>query len=72
VKVRTNRAARHLWVTDVDKAVFYLHLSDCSECERAGSRDGRLCLTGTLLAHPRDLRIRARAPRLRAFGPDVP
>jgi len=52
-----------------DTARFDQHVRDCPECEQGGSPDGRLCPTGTLLARPRDLRIRARAPRLRALGP---
>jgi hypothetical protein len=52
-----------------DSARFDQHLRDCVECEQGGSRDGRLCLIGTLLTRPRDLRTRARAPRLRALGP---
>jgi hypothetical protein len=55
-----------------DTARFHRHVRDCAECEQGGSRDGRLCLIGTLLTRPRDLRIRARAPRLRALRPDVP
>ena len=45
-------------------ARFHRHVRDCAECEQGGSRDGRLCLIGSLLARPRDLRIRARAPRM--------
>jgi hypothetical protein len=55
-----------------DTARFHQHVRDCPECEQGGSRDGRLCPTGTLLARPRDLRIRARAPKLPALGPDGP
>lgn len=61
--------ARSLPASNRDTARFHQHLRDCAECEQGGSRDGRLCLTGTLLAHPRDVRISARAPRLRALGP---
>jgi hypothetical protein len=62
-------SARSLPASNRDTARFHQHLRDCAECEQGGSRDGRLCLTGTLLAHPRDVRISARAPRLRALGP---
>jgi hypothetical protein len=55
-----------------ETARFHQHVSDCPECEQGNWRDGRLCLIGMLLTRQRDLRIRARAPRLRALGPDVP
>jgi hypothetical protein len=57
-------SALSLPASNRDTARFHQHVHDCPECERAGSRDGRLCLTGTLLAHPRDVRISARAPRM--------
>jgi hypothetical protein len=47
-----------------DTARFHRHVRDCAECEHGDWRDGRLCPIGTLLARPRDLRIRARAPRM--------
>jgi hypothetical protein len=47
-----------------DTARFHRHVRDCDECEHGNWRDGRLCPIGTLLARPRDLRIRARAPRM--------
>jgi hypothetical protein len=52
-----------------DTARFNQHVVS-PECDQGGGRDGRLCLNGTLLARPRDLRIRARAPKLRALGSD--
>jgi hypothetical protein len=55
-----------------DTARFDQHVRDCPECEQGGSPDGRLCPTGTLLARPRDLRIRARAPKLQARRPAGP
>jgi hypothetical protein len=55
-----------------ETARFHQHVRDCPECEQGNWRDGRLCLIGMLLTRQRDLRIRARAPRLRALGPDVP
>ncbi len=55
-----------------DIARFHQHVRDCPECEQGSGRDGRLCLMGTLLARPRDLGIRAKAPKLRALGPDRP
>jgi len=64
VKARTKRTALQQRVIDVDTAPFHRHLRDCPKCEQGGSPDGRLCPTGTLLARPRDLRIRARAPRM--------
>jgi hypothetical protein len=57
-------SALSLPASDHDTARFHQHVRDCRECEQGGSRDGRLCLMGTLLARPRDLRIRARAPRM--------
>jgi hypothetical protein len=65
----TKQTALQQRVKDVDTAPFHHHLRDCPECEQGGSPDGRLCLTGMLLARPRDVRISARAPRLRALGP---
>jgi hypothetical protein len=48
-----------------DTERFHQHVHDCPECERGGGRDGRLCPIGALLARPPDLRLRARAPKLR-------
>ncbi len=53
-----------------DAARFHQHVRECPECEQGNWRDGRLCPIGTLLARPLDLRIRARAPKLRALGSD--
>jgi hypothetical protein len=53
-----------------DTARVHQHVRECPECEQGNWRDGRLCPIGTLLARPRDLRIRARAPKLRALGSD--
>ncbi len=47
-----------------DTARFHQHLRNCAECDGSVTRNGRLCLTAMLLARPRDLRIRARAPRM--------
>jgi hypothetical protein len=55
-----------------DTARFHQHVRDCPECEQGSGRDGRLCLIGTLLARPLDMRIRAKAPKFRALGPDRP
>jgi len=52
-----------------DTARFHQHVRDCPECEQGNWRDGRLCLIGALLARPRSLRTRARAPMLPALGP---
>jgi hypothetical protein len=52
-----------------DTARFHRHVRDCPECELGRGRDGRLCLIGTMLAHPRDLRICARAPKPRVLEP---
>jgi len=57
-------SALSLPASNRDTVRFHQHVRDCGECEQGGSRDGRLCLMGTLLARPRDLRIRARAPRM--------
>jgi hypothetical protein len=64
----TKQTALQQRVIDVDTAPFHHHIRDCPECEQGSGRDGRLCLIGTLLARPRDLRIRAKAPKLRALG----
>ena len=55
-----------------DTARFYQHVGECLECEQGNGRAGRLCSAGTLLARPRDMRIRAKAPKLRALGPAAP
>lgn len=47
-----------------DTARFHQHVRDCLECRQGNWWDGRLCRIGALLARPRDLRIRARAPRM--------
>jgi hypothetical protein len=52
-----------------DTARFHQHVRDCPGCELGNWRDGKLCHAGTLLARPRDLRIRAKATKLRALGP---
>ena len=64
---RTSNAeisARSLPASNRDTARFHQHVRDCPECEQGSARDGRLCLMGTLLAHPKDLRIRAKGPRV--------
>ena len=57
-------SALSLQASNRDTARFHQHVRDCPECEQGRGRDGRLCLMGTLLAHPKDLRFRAKAPRL--------